>query len=187
MSSPPRLRAVGLVVGLAVLALASGFFLLTRGQGSSSAASTHTVVPLSKRANGSKKKPAVHKRTTKPVQKRKTAPKPAPPPPAVNGVPGSVAAAFAQHRVVVVSLFAPRVDLDDMATREARVGAAAAGAGFVPLNVLDESQARPLTQKLGVLEDPMVLVYRRPGDLVVQFSGYADQQTIAQAARNAAL
>src|SRR5207253_4146177 len=62
-----------------------------------------------------------------------------------------------------------------------------AGAGFMALNVLNESQSRPLTEKLGVLEDPMVLVYRRPGDLVVQFSGYADQQTIAQAARNAAL
>ena len=74
-----------------------------------------------------------------------------------------------------------------MAMREARAGAAAAGVGFVALNVLNESQSRPLTRQLGVLEDPAVLVYRRPSELVVRFSGFADKQTILQAARNAGL
>jgi len=32
-----------------------------------------------------------------------------------------------------------------------------------------------------------VLVFKRPGDLVTRFSGFADKQTILQAARNAAL
>ena len=63
----------------------------------------------------------------------------------------------------------------------------AAGVGFVALNVLTESQARPLTKQLGVLEDPAVLVFRRPNVLVVRFSGFADMQTVAQAARNTGL
>ena len=74
-----------------------------------------------------------------------------------------------------------------MATREARAGAAAAGVGFVALDVLNEVQSRPLTRQLGVLEDPAVLVFRRPGELVVRFSGFADMQTVFQAARNAGL
>jgi hypothetical protein len=56
----------------------------------------------------------------------------------------------------------------------------------VPLDVLDERQAGPLTSLLGVLPDPAVLVYRRPGDLVARFDGFADRDTVAQAVANAA-
>jgi len=38
-----------------------------------------------------------------------------------------------------------------------------------------------------VLEDPAVLVFRRPDQLVVRLSGFADMETVAQAARNAGL
>jgi len=38
-----------------------------------------------------------------------------------------------------------------------------------------------------VLEDPAVLIFRRPSELVIQFAGFADQQTVFQAARNAGL
>jgi hypothetical protein len=198
MSQTPRIRVVGLVVGLAVFALAAGFFLLSRGQASSSAATPHVIVPLSKRANGTVKKhavkpavrkpavrkpavrkPAVHKPVQKPVQKQ--------PAETANGIPSALAAALTRNKVVVVSLYAPRVELDDMATREARAGAAAAGVGFVAIDVLKESQSRSLTKLLGVLEDPAVLVFRRPGDLVIRFSGFADKQTVLQAARNAGL
>lgn len=179
MSSTPRLRVVGLAAGLAVFALAAGFFLLSRGQESSSAAVAHTVVPLSKRTNGKVKKHAVKPAVRKPAARK--------PVESQNGLPFALAAALSRHQVVVVSLFAPNVELDDMAMREARAGAAAAGAGFVALDVLNESQARPLTKQLGVLEDPAVLVYRRPNVLVVQFSGFADKQTVFQAARNAGL
>ena len=92
-----------------------------------------------------------------------------------------------RNHVVVVSLYAPRVELDDMALREAKAGASAAGAGFLAVNVLSDAQSRQLTKQLGVLEDPGVLVFKRPGDLVTRFSGFADKQTILQAARNAAL
>ena len=178
MSSTPRIRVVGLVVGLAVLALAAGFFLLSRGQAASSAARTHTVVPLSKRTKGPVKKHAVKK----PAARKPAAHKPAE---SADGMPAALAAALSRNHVVVVSLYAPKVELDDMATREARAGAAAAGVGFVAFDVLNEGQSRALTKMLGILEDPAVLVFRRPGELVVRFSGFADMQTVLQAARNA--
>jgi thiol:disulfide interchange protein len=172
---------VGLAAGLAVIALAAGFFLLSRGQATSGAAMTHSVVPLSKRANAKIKKHVVKPKpvTPKPVAKKPVAAEP--------GFQARLAAAFAQHRIVVVSLYAPSVELDGMATREAQAGAADSGAGFVPLDVLNESQSRPLTKQLGVLADPAVLIFRRPGELVTRFSGFVDKQTVAQAARNAGL
>lgn len=189
MSSTPRIRVVGLVVGLAVLALAAGFFLLSRGQASSSAASTHTVVPLSERTKTPVKKQAPKKPAThKPTAPKPAAPKPAAPKPElVNGLPAVLAAALARNGVVVVALYAPKVELDATAMREARAGAAAAGVGFVAFNVMKESQSRVLTKLLGVLEDPAVLVFRRPGDVVHRFSGFTDMQTVQQAARNAGL
>jgi hypothetical protein len=190
MSSTPRIRVVGLVVGLAVLALAAGFFLLSRGQASSSAASTHTVVPLSQRTNvpvekHATKTPAARKPAVrKPAAPKHTARKPAA---VVDGLPAVLAAALARNKVVVLALYAPRVELDVTAMREARAGADAAGVGFVAFNVMKERQSRVLTKMLGVLEDPAVLVYRRPGELVIRFSGFTDMQTVRQAARNAGL
>jgi hypothetical protein len=183
MSSTPRFRVIGLVTGLAVLALVAGFLVMSRGQSSSGAATTHTVVPLSKRANAKVKKHAAKA----PVRKAVTKTPASKPAEAANGLPAALAAALTRNRVVVVSLYAPKAEIDEMAMREARAGAAAAGVGFVALNVLTESQARPLTKQLGVLEDPAVLVFRRPNVLVVRFSGFADMQTVAQAARNTGL
>ena len=191
VSEGPRVKVIGLVVGLAVLALGGGFLLMSRGQPSSDAAE-HTVIPLSQRKGGKAAKPKAKARPNRPARNPKARPKPAPkpkpkPPATDDGLPGALSAALARNRVVVVSLYAPDVELDDMAMQEARAGAAEAGAGFVALNVLNESQSRPLTKELGVLEDPAVLVFRRPGELIVRFSGFADKQTVLQAARNAAL
>jgi hypothetical protein len=184
MSSTPRFRVVGLAAGLAVLALGAGFLLLSRGQGSSSAGTTHAVIPLSKRTMPKTKRPAVKTRAHKPVAKKPVRKKPVA---AGNGLPAALADALSRHRVVVVSLYAPSIELDDMATGEAQAGAADARVGFLALDVLNEGQARPLTKLLGVLEDPAVLVFRRPSELVVRFSGFVDKQTVAQAARNASL
>ena len=193
MSSTPRFKIIGLVGGLGALALAAGFFFLSQGQPSSSAATSHTVIPLSKRVHTTVKKHALKRIVRKPavakpkpaVIKPKT--KPVVTPPAANGLPAALTAALANNRVVVVSLYAPNLQLDDMALREARAGAAQAGFGFVALNVLNERQSRQLTKQLGVLEDPSVLIYRRPSELVSRFSGFVDKQTVAQAARNAGL
>jgi hypothetical protein len=193
VSEGPRVKVIGLVVGLAVLALGAGFLLMSRGQPSSDAAA-NTVIPLSQRPGGKAAKPKARPNRPKPASKPKAKPKPAPkpkpkpqPPETDDGLPGALSAALARNQVVVVSLYAPDVELDDIAMQEAKAGAAEAGAGFVALNVLNESQARPLTKELGVLEDPAVLVFRRPGELVVRFSGFADKQTVLQAARNAGL
>src|SRR5437870_1312303 len=62
--------------------------------------------------------------------------------------------------------------------------ALASRAAFVPLAGLDTAQAGPLMKQLGVLPDPAVLVYRRPGDLVARFDGFADRDTVAQAVTN---
>jgi hypothetical protein len=52
--------------------------------------------------------------------------------------------------------------------------------------VLSQSQAEKLTETLGLLPDPGILVYIRPGALAARISGFADKETVAQAAQNAA-
>ena len=115
-------------------------------------------------------------------------PKPAEPAaPAVdaNGLPRVLSTALADNRVVVVGLHDPDSALDRMALAEARAGALAAGAGFVAINVFAEAQSRPLLELLGALENPGILVYRKPDVLFARMSGFADSETVAQAAANA--
>jgi hypothetical protein len=102
------------------------------------------------------------------------------------GLPAPMARALGQHETVVVSLYNPYSEVDGIAFAEARAGAGLAGAGFVPLNVLSKAQVGKLTEQLGLLPDPGVLVYVRPAALVVKISGFADKETVAQAAQNAA-
>jgi len=102
------------------------------------------------------------------------------------GLPTSIATALGQHQTVVVALYNPYSEVDGIAFAEARAGARMAGVGFVPLNVLSEAQVGKLTQVLGLLPDPGLLVYVRPGTLVARISGFADKETVAQAAQNAA-
>jgi hypothetical protein len=189
MSSKPRLAVVAPVAVLCLLALGAGFFFLSTGQESSQAASGEPVLegPAKLKAQRAAKPKAAKPVARKPVSKPRPRPKPKVDPTLDKGLPSSVKAAFAGRGVVVVALYAPDVPLDEMAVGEARTGAGSAGAGFVALNVYEESQARPLTKLLGVLEDPTVLVFKRPGNLFLRISGFADQQTVAQAARNAGL
>jgi hypothetical protein len=56
----------------------------------------------------------------------------------------------------------------------------------VPLSVLSGAQVEKLTEELGLLPDPGVLVYTRPAAVVARISGFADKETVAQAAQNAA-
>jgi hypothetical protein len=102
------------------------------------------------------------------------------------GLPAPVARALGQHAVVVVSLYNPYSEVDGIAFAEARAGAQLAGVGFVPLNVLSGPHVEKLTEQLGVLPDPGMLVYVRPAALVARISGFADKETVAQAAQNAA-
>jgi hypothetical protein len=102
------------------------------------------------------------------------------------GLPRAIATALGRHQTVVVSLYNPYSEVDGIAFAEARAGAKNAGVGFVPLNVLSEAQVGKLTQMLGLLPDPGMLIYIRPGTLVARIGGFADKETVAQAAQNAA-
>jgi predicted flap endonuclease-1-like 5' DNA nuclease len=196
VSLSPRVRILAAAVFLAVAALAAGFMLLG-GNPSSSQAALKTIKPLhpvnkaAKKAAQAKvpaKKPA-KKLTPKRVQ-RAAKPKPT----VIDGMPAALAHALTSHAVVVVSLYAPRSSVDAMATDEAKHGAALAGAGFVAFNVADEHVVSPLTSLLTgaqtaadrVLDGPAVLVFQRPRTLFVRFNGFADRDTVAQAAANAA-
>src|SRR5207248_11702121 len=111
-------------------------------------------------------------------------------PAVVDGMPAALAYSLSTHPVVVVSLYAPRSGVDQLALAEARAGAGDAGAGFVSINVMNEPQSHALTQFLAavsnpndrILDDPAVLVFQQPKTLYLRLSGFADRETVAQAA-----
>lgn len=125
----------------------------------------------------------------------------------VKGLPPVLVHALNAHPVVIVALYqvdrtataaqrlAARagkspdaaVGIDRLALAEAQQGARDAHSGFVGINVFRQADAAPLTKLLGVLQDPAVLVFKRPGTVFVQLNGFADKDTVAQAAANAAL
>jgi hypothetical protein len=192
----PRLRLILLLGLLAVVALGAGMFLMSRSAATSGELDAplpplrRAAAPARPVAAPKPAKPAKVAAKPKPVATPKPAAKPAPAPKpkptvAANGLPLSVAQALTRNPVVVVSLVVPDASVDELARAEAEAGARDAGAGFVAVNVLDEKQGGPLARKLGVLEAPAVLVYRRPDTLFVQLEGFADRETVAQAAANA--
>lgn len=214
MSLTPQVRVLAAAGCAAMVALMGGFMLLGRGQSSSSAA-TPVIKPLHpvskhgvKTTTPKTKAPA--KKVASTVPKKvvvkttpKTAPKPAAAPKAkptvhapavIDGMPSALALALRSHPVVVVSLYTPDASVDSMATDEARSGALAAHVGFVAFNVADEKIVSPLSSVLTgaptpadrVLDGPAVLVFVRPKALFVRLNGFADRDTVAQAAANAA-
>jgi hypothetical protein len=180
------------VLVLAVLGGIVATFMVARPPSSAGDDTPSLVQPkLAKPAPVKKAAPAKAKA---PVVKAKPAPvplaKPKPAQPAApavdaNGLPRVLSSALAGNRVVVVGLHDPDSALDQMALAEARAGARAAGAGFVAINVFAEAQSRPLLELLGALENPGILVYRKPDVLFARMSGFADSETVAQAAANA--
>jgi cytoskeletal protein RodZ len=145
-----------------------------------------SATPAAAKAKAPVKKP-VTTPAAKPKPVRVAPPVPVAPAtePVDDGLPQVLSAALSDHRVVVVGLYDPEAAVDEMALAEARAGAAAAGVGFVALNVFAERQSRPLLEQLGTLENPSVLVYRRPNTLFARIGGFADRETVAQAAANA--
>jgi hypothetical protein len=190
------MRVVVVLGGLAALGLAA--FMLTMGRTPSTAsqASVGTIKPLhpvrKPGTHGTLVKPGVKPKVvpapTHAKPKPKTPPKKAAPKPItlLPGLPPEVAAALRKDELVVVSLYDPQARVDRISLAEAAAGAKVSHAGFVPLSVLRQRQAGPLMWQLGVLPDPSVLVYARPGKLVARFDGFADRDTIAQAVVNAA-
>ena len=185
-------RTLAPVLVLAVLGGIVATFMVARPP-SSAVDDTPSLVRPKLAKPAPVKKPAPAKMKT-PLAKAKPAPvplaKPKPADPAApavdaNGLPRVLSTALAGNRVVVVGLHDPDSALDQMALAEARAGARAAGAGFVAINVFVEGQSRPLLELLGALENPGILVYRKPDVLFARMSGFADSETVAQAAANA--
>ena len=181
-------RTLAPVLVLAVLGGIVATFMVARPPSSAGDETPSLVRP--KLAQPAPVKKSAKAKTTAPVTKPKPAPaakpaKPAEPPVDANGLPRLLSTALAGNRVVVVGLHDPDSALDQMALGEARAGARSAGAGFVAINVFAESQSRPLLELLGALENPGILVYRKPDVLFARMSGFADSETVAQAAANA--
>jgi hypothetical protein len=195
LSLSPPIRYAALAALLAVLLIGGGMTMM--GHGESSVAAPHVIkhhpfgAGLKKKATVAPKKHAPKAAKAKATPTVPAAAK-APSQPSVviaalaAGLPRAIATALGQHQTVVVSLYNPYSEVDGIAFAEARAGAKSAGVGFVALNVLSEAQVGSLTQMLGLLPDPGLLVYIRPGTLVARISGFADKETVAQAAQNAA-
>jgi hypothetical protein len=135
-------------------------------------------------------KPAAAPRTvSKPVHTSARRPRPVavrPKPAALpNQLPFAIGRALAAGQVVVVALYDPQAKIDGTALDEARAGARLAGSSFVPIDVRSHG-VDSLNARYGAIQDPAVLVLRPPDSLVVRIDGFADRDTVAQAALNAA-
>lgn len=182
-----------MIVGLlAIAALAAGMLLLSRRQASSEAAPPAAPTPAPEPAPAPSPKaapktaPKLADTPAKPAQPAtEQNPTDTPATPAGDQLPAAIAQALAANRVVVVALFAPKAKTDATAVREASAGATLAGAAFVAVDVTGRD-VDSLNKKYGAMHDPAVLVLRPPGDLIVRIDGFADRDTVAQAAANAA-
>jgi hypothetical protein len=196
-----RLRVPALV-GLGALVVGLGGFLVLGHSSSSSAAPVHEIKPLhpvKKHAPSTPKakatKPLAPPKLALAKAKTKTKAKaPRPQPAVIAGVPTPLALGLRQQSVVVVALVTPGSTVDQLTRAEAKAGAAGAHAGFVTIDVSNNAQVAALSALVGsnadpqnrLLDAPAVLVFQRPQTLYVRLNGYADADTIQQAAVNAA-
>lgn len=182
------------ILGILIVAVAAAFLLLVkRMQAQVGAANRHPAVaarPVRPHSVQKHTAPAAAPLGTKAAL---TPPEPgavsghtasAPQQPA-NALPAAVERELAANHVVVVALYDPSAKVDVTAVREAQAGAALSSAAFVPIDVTTNA-IDGLNKRFGVLQDPAVLVLRPPGDLIVRIDGFADRDTVAQAAANAA-
>ena len=202
MTISPQIRIIALV-GL-VAALGGGASMLLLGHGSKtettavSTRSTHTlprthttpaaVTPAVKHATHKATTHVTHRAVTHRHAKHAVKPAGYRGFPVYAQLPQALQWQLAHHRVVVVSIYNPRSDVDAISVAEAHAGALDANAGFLLVSVLDNKVAGLLTALLpggGLLPDPGVLVYRAPGDIALRIDGFADRASIAQAATNA--
>ena len=100
-------------------------------------------------------------------------------------LPAKVAHALRYSKVAVVSLYVGQAQGDRAVVTEVRKGARSTGAGFVAINVGNDKQAANVTSFAGTVSAPTMLVVRRPGKIVAQFSGPVESAVVAQAAHNA--
>lgn len=194
-------------------ALAAGAWVVTAGRNGTPSSNAQSVAPLSEvhRAQSVAGALTAHNRATAAGREATSAPAPrvtahaltaaaaptkqaasAPALPKAtvvekSSVPHTIAGQLKAHSVVVVLLYDPKAKVDSFSVAEAALGAKAANAGFLRVDVLQQHQAMPFTKAYGVLQDPTLLFFTRPGQLAFKLAGFADHDTVAQAAKNAAL
>jgi hypothetical protein len=206
LSLSPQLRLIALFGLLATMIALGGMFFALRGTLLSG--EIEQVPPVVHRPQAARTTPAkatpvepkpkleaapkvVTPKVTAPkiTAPKVTAPKPSTtietPGVAPNGLPTVIAQALRKSPVVVVALVVPGGELDKMTIAEAEAGAKAAGVGFLTVNILKNSVGRPLAQKLGVIQTPSLVVFRRPATVFVRFQGFTDRDTVVQAASSA--
>ena len=184
-----RLRVYALV-GVCVLAVGGGAFVMLGNGSTSSAASDPQIKPFHHVKKVGTKKPLAPPKVALTAKAKAPKRRPA----VIAGVPTPLADALNRHGVVVVALVAPSSQVDQLTLGEAKAGAAAAHAGFVTIDVSNNAQVAALSALVGssvdpqnrLLDAPAVLVFQRPQTLFVRLNGYSDADTIQQAAVNAA-
>ncbi|MFL6015853.1 MAG: hypothetical protein ACJ74P_16430 [Gaiellaceae bacterium] len=199
ISAPIRIVAL---VGV-LMALAVGAWTFLAGQKSSatssSSAAPHEVGPVAQHpiaaAKAAASKLSAHNAATAAGKPHAVAPAKAKPvthsfvKPVVaapGAAPTTIASVLRQHRVAVVLVYDPQAKIDKFSVGETQVGAERAHAGFLRVSVLKQRQVLPFAKTYGMLQVPTILFFARPGKLVQKLTGYADQDTVAQAALNAA-
>ena len=183
----PRARLLLLVLLLVIAGGVVGVMAFQRMHKSSDSSATppatHPVVAKPAAPH------AVAKTHAKPHPATLARPKPKPPAATPDGfsdkLPLAIRRALAADQVVVVALYDPRAKIDGTALAEAREGANLAGSAFVAVDVRTHG-VDSLNASYGAVQDPAVLVLRPPNKLVVRIDGFADRDTVAQAAVNAA-
>jgi hypothetical protein len=165
-----QLRLFALLFGVVVLA--GGYWMVVRKHSSTPTTASSTPVSTTPTSTTPSK---THTHTATPPARKL----------ATHGMPVAVARALQKHSVVVVSLSSPRSDLDNLASAEARAGAAASNAGFVSINVFHQRAGIPLLQKLGMVDTPAVLVVTRRHAVTAELKGFVDRNVVAQAVSDA--
>jgi hypothetical protein len=197
----PQIKVLALVGLLAAVGLAASMFVLGGSSKKTPTAVAHTPAKVHAPVRHVAKpvtavhphvpvKPVVKTHTVSHAKAHKAKAKPA----RFHGnavyaqLPKPLQWQLAHHKVVVVSFYNPNANVDAISVAEAHAGATAAGSGFLLVNVLDNKVAGILTGLLpggGLLPEPGVLVYKAPGTIAMRFDGFADRDSVAQAATNA--
>jgi len=179
----PHLKPILIAGLLAAAAVALGMLTLSRQAADSSGDAA--PAPLVTHTTHATPVPVA----AKPVAKPKPKPRVNPSFRAARaaGLPKAVAEQFAARPVVVVTLFSSESDVDELAQGEAKAGAELAAAGYAGVDVAKEGASGAITKVFGVLPLPTTLVLVRPSytQPYVRLDGFADRETVAQAAANA--
>lgn len=165
------------IVALAGMALAlglGGLVMLTRSKPASGATTPPPAAVHRQPA------PAIHAASApavvhKPVVHKK---------PAIHLLPQLPLAlrhALLQRPVAVVVVYSSHNAADRDVLAEARAGARAAHSGFVAANVSVNAIAAAVATWSTAVQDPAVLVVKRPGTVTFTVSGPVDRDTVAQA------